>query len=151
MGRYQPVASRGSPAPGGQCLHRCPPPRISAPPLVKPNPLALGQKSTSKKKKSLQPEREKKDTLMHRERGALDSAAFKISPYKLGGRPLQGLRPGAMAPPAPLGTPLLSTLPFVWILLQGSPPGCYKSTVTPWTPTVMDMVKPPTCRRPFRF
>ena len=45
---------------------------------------------------------------MHRERGALDSAAFKISPYKLGGRPLQGLRPGAMAPlpPPPLGTPL---------------------------------------------
>ena len=37
---------------------------------------------------------------MHRERGALDSAAFKISPYKLGGRPLQGLRPGAM-PPCP--------------------------------------------------
>ena len=39
---------------------------------------------------------------MHRERGALGSAAFKISPYKLGGRPLQGWRPGAMAPPAPL-------------------------------------------------
>ena len=38
---------------------------------------------------------------MHRERGALDSAAFKISPYKLGGRPLQGLRPGAMPPPCP--------------------------------------------------
>ena len=44
---------------------------------------------------------------MHRERGALESAAFKISPYKLGGRPLQSLRPGVMAPlPPPLGTPL---------------------------------------------
>ena len=38
---------------------------------------------------------------MHRERGALGSAAFKISPYKLGGRPLQGWRPGAMALPPP--------------------------------------------------
>ena len=38
---------------------------------------------------------------MHRERGALGSAAFKISPYKLGGRPLQGWRPGAMAPCPP--------------------------------------------------
>ena len=37
---------------------------------------------------------------MHRERGALESAAFKINPYKLAGRPLQGLRPGAM-PPCP--------------------------------------------------
>ena len=35
---------------------------------------------------------------MHRERGALGSAAFKIRPYKLGGRPLQDWRPGAMAP-----------------------------------------------------
>ena len=98
------VASRGSPAPGSQCLHRpppelVPPPRLAAPPLVKPNPLALGQKSTSKQKKKKK--KDKKTPLMHRERGALDSAAFKISPYKLGGRPLQGLRPGVMAPPAP--------------------------------------------------
>ena len=28
-------------------------------------------------------------------------ALFKIRPYKLGRRPLQGLRPGAMPPPAP--------------------------------------------------
>ena len=27
---------------------------------------------------------------MHRERGVLENATFKISPYKLGGRPLQG-------------------------------------------------------------
>ena len=33
-----------------------------------------------------------------------------------------------------------SALPFVWILLQGSPRGCYKSPVTPWTPSVMHMV-----------
>ena len=37
-----------------------------------------------------------------------------------------------------------SALPFVWILLQGSPRGCHKSPVTPWTLSVMDMVKPPT-------
>ena len=37
-----------------------------------------------------------------------------------------------------------SALPFVWILLQGLPRGCYKSPVTPWPPSVMDMVKPPT-------
>ena len=54
---------------------------------------------------------------MHRERGAHSIYAtfarlkfaptFKILPYKLGRRPLQGLRSGAMAPPAPpLGTPL---------------------------------------------
>ena len=90
----------------GPMLASAPPPPLQnwRPPLVKPNPLALGQKSTSKKTKTkngLQPEREKKDPLMHRERGALDSAAFKISPYKLGGRPLQGLRPGAMPPPCP--------------------------------------------------
>ena len=36
-----------------------------------------------------------------------------------------------------------SALPFVWILLQGSPRGCYKSPVTPWTPSVMHMVWPP--------
>ena len=29
-------------------------------------------------------------------------ALFKIRPYKLGRRPLQGLRPGAMAPLTPL-------------------------------------------------
>ena len=122
------MAYRGYPAAGGQCLHRrpppppprmstthppthchiglhgCPPPFAPPSPLVKINPLALGKKSTSKKtkqKKGLQPEKEKKDPLMHRERGALESAAFKISPYKLGGRPLQGLRPGAMAPLPP--------------------------------------------------
>ena len=82
----------------------CAPP----PPLVKTNPLALGKKSTSKKEKEkgLQPEKEKIDPLMHRERGALGSAAFKISPYKLGGRPLQGWRPGAMPPPCPPPPPL---------------------------------------------
>ena len=41
---------------------------------------------------------------MHRERGALGSAAFKVNPYKLGGRPPQGWRPGAMAPPTRYAT-----------------------------------------------
>ena len=36
-----------------------------------------------------------------------------------------------------------SALPFVWILLQGSPRECYKSPVTHWTPSVMHMVWPP--------
>ena len=74
-----------------------------APPFGKNKPFGPGKKSTSKKKrkKGLQPEKDKKDPLMHRESGALGSAAFKISPYKLGGRPLQGWRPGAMVPPRP--------------------------------------------------
>ena len=33
-------------------------------------------------------------------------ALFKIRPYKQGRRPLQGWRPGAMAPLPPLATPL---------------------------------------------
>ena len=77
------VAYRGSPAPGGQCLHR-PPPRISTPCHIglhgwRP-PFAPWEKNRQAKN---------------------NNTAFKISPYKLGGHPLQGLRPGAMAPPAP--------------------------------------------------
>ena len=83
-----------------------PPPELAFPP---------GRKIDKQKKKRSS---ERKDPLMHRERGAHSIYAtfarlkfaptFKIRPYKLGRRPLQGLRPGAMAPPAPLGTPLSS-------------------------------------------
>ena len=69
-------------------LHR-PPPEL-APPFGAP--LVLGQKSTSKKK---------------RERGALDSAAFKLAPIQAGRAPPPRLAP--MPPPCtppPLGTPL---------------------------------------------
>ena len=75
-----------------------------APPFGKNKPFGPGKKIDKQKnnnKKNQKPEKEKKDPLMHRERGALGSAAFKISPYKLGGRPLQGSRPGAMAPLPP--------------------------------------------------
>ena len=33
-----------------------------------------------------------------------------------------------------------SAQPFVWILLQGSPPGCYKSPATPWTPSLQSWI-----------
>ena len=62
----QPVAYRGSPAPGGQCLHRRPPPpRISIFPWGKNR-----QASKQQQQKGLRQEKEKKDPLMHRERGA---------------------------------------------------------------------------------
>ena len=60
-------------------LHRPPPPEL-APPFGAP--LVLGQKSTSKKK---------------RERGALDSAAFKLAPIQAGRAPPPRLAP--MPPP----------------------------------------------------
>ena len=91
-----------------------PPPRVSAPPPLggapfgktKPfGPRTKIDKQTKKKKK-----KDKKTPLMHRERGALDSAAFKISPYKLGGRPLQGLRPGFMPPLPPPPPPRYATV-----------------------------------------
>ena len=80
------MACRGSPAPGGQCLHRRPPPpELAFPP---------GEKNRQAKKK----------TTFARLKFA---PSFQIRPYKLGRRPLQGLRPGAIAPPLPpLGTPL---------------------------------------------
>ena len=68
-------------------LHR-PPPEL-APPFGAP--LVLGQKSTSKKK---------------RERGALDSAAFKLAPIQAGRAPpprLAPMPPPCTPPPLPKG------------------------------------------------
>ena len=80
------------PPPGGVPRVSIGPPPELAPPFGAP--LVLGQKSTSKKK---------------RERGALDSAAFKLAPIQAGRAPPPRLAP--MPPPCtpplpPLGTPL---------------------------------------------
>ena len=89
---------------------------LCAPPLVKTNPLALGKKSTSKKKKEKKKglQKEKKDPLIRH----CNEATFliclgiifflKLAPTSWAGAPLQGLRPRAMAPPCPPpGTPLI--------------------------------------------
>ena len=98
--------------PGAKACMGAPPPELAPP----PPPLFFLKRSSTRKT-------EKTDPLTHRERGARSICYFcyyvnpalkwshftylprpnflcKISPYKLGGRPLQGLRPGAM-PPAP--------------------------------------------------
>ena len=108
--------------PGANACIGAPP--LGAPPLIKPNTLALGQKSTSKKEKKKRVFNLKeniKAPLMHMERGALGSAAIKISPYTLGGRPLQGLRPGAMPPPryatgCEAGKSEPETELFIWVV-----------------------------------
>ena len=109
------------------CLHRRPPP-----PFGKSSP---GEKIDKQKKKNKKKGLQHEKVERLREIGALESsgpiayatlatrliqhtamkslylfALFKIRPYKLSRRPLQGLCPRAMAPPAPLATPLVSIL-----------------------------------------
>ena len=91
---------------------------LPPPPELAVHPGEKIDKQKKREKKCLRQEKGKKDPLMHRERGPHSIYAtfarlkfaltLKIRPYKLGRCPLQGLRPGAMAPPCPppLGTPL---------------------------------------------
>ena len=83
------------------CIGAPPPPELAFPPGGK----------IERKKKVFGKNKKRKTPLMHRERGAHSIYAtfarlkfaptFKIRPYKLARRPLQGLRPGAMAPLPP--------------------------------------------------
>ena len=100
------VASRGSPAPGGQCLDRRPPPR-----LVNPAS-ASGKKIDKQKKKKKKKVFSTKKT--PREIGALESsgpiafAPLKFAPTSWAGAPSKACARGSWHPPAPppLGTPL---------------------------------------------
>ena len=85
------------PPPGGVPRVSIGPPPELAPPFGAP--LVLGQKSTSKTK---------------RERGALDSAAFKLAP-QAGRAPPQRLAP--MPPPCTHPSPLGTPLPPQWLVI----------------------------------
>ena len=98
------VASRGSPAPGGQCLHRRPPPPWHPPPFGKTKPFGPGPKigkQQKMKRSSTRKRKERPPNAYSRNAGPLIARPLKISPYTTwAGAPSEAC-PGGHGPPAP--------------------------------------------------